>query len=384
LRKEFNKQLSQIIKAKFGDNETVSGGIERDSIIYREILNWNFIADKTIRTMFYLKQYDSFSNEPIMVKLSEFLKNLPNKYVGKPLTDEGKSFLFKLQLMEGTSNIDNSIQGLFNFNTSTKSSINDLRSGLNKDKIKEVVDNLNLLNDSVNQFIKTDFKNLSKAQLDTLKLFVGNITREINYLESINTELIKLENYINKVTVEDYLSPFDIQLPFNGNTTADFKTRAEYYITADIGIAAMLTTNIDALQPYAGVNFNLSPINRQARYKLSYYKKYNYGFWDILYRKSSLIVGVTFNSVSKSVNGIEIRKGIVGINNSTGGLLTGLAFRLGDYGRLSSGFIFLNEHNSNLLIDKYYLTGYPFISLSLDIDVRDNLGSLADLIFPKK
>lgn len=384
IRKNFHLNLSDIICKKYGKYETVSMRIKSDNILYNELIDWRLLTANIMRIRFYSKQYQLFPLEPKMIKLSSFLKNLSKQFANKTLSDEGKSFIAKIKLLEGTSGIDNSIQGILNFNTLNRSSINVLFTELSKENIKEISDNIKILNDSVNQFIKTDFKNLSKTQIDSLKLLISNTTRELNYLENLDIELTKLENYTDTVSVEEYLSPFDIQLPFIGNTTADFKTRAEYYITADIGIAAMLTSNIDALQPYAGVNFNLSPINRQARYKLNYYKKYNYNLWDILYRKSSIIVGVTFNSVGKTVNGIEIRKGIVGINNSTGGLLTGLAFRLGDYGRISGGFIFLNEHDTNLLIDKYYLQAYPFISLSLDLDVKANLGSLAKLISPSE
>jgi hypothetical protein len=165
----------------------------------------------------------------------------------------------------------------------------------------------------------------------------------------------------------------------NGNTTADFITRAEYYITADFGLAYTFFKTGELL-PYAGVNFNFWPINRQAHYKARNFQQLKHPWWYVQSKKISMVAGITLTSVNKSENNTDVRTGLVG-TDSKYGLMTGIAYRLGDYGRISAGTAFAKVKTGDLLVNQDKLSVFPYIAISLDLDVKKNLQKLGDLIF---
>jgi chaperonin cofactor prefoldin len=149
-----------------------------------------------------------------------------------------------------------------------------------------------------------------------------------------------------------------------GASTNDFLTRAYYYISGDLGMTGIYLRNeVSIVRPYVGVNFNLFPINKHAHYNV-----FNARNW---YRGTSVMIGAVldFNS-----NDFDYYRNSLSTQTA---FMTGVGCRLSDYIRLSAGAVWLQEKQSlNPLLSDYRLTPAPFVSLSLDVDVRKHVSSV--------
>jgi hypothetical protein len=177
---------------------------------------------------------------------------------------------------------------------------------------------------------------------------------------------------------------------FQSTTTNDFMTRAEYYISADLGLAGMCfgyddNWGLKTIQPYLGVNFNLFPINRQAHYNLFTRSKRQlpYEWVGRTFRSTSLMMGITTRNVGLDIyESNEYVKPLWEQSNVM--ILTGVGFRVSDYVRLSFGSTLYRYRSSfNPLDQQQYKLGASFyFSLSLDWDVRSFIRNVGSGIFP--
>jgi len=159
----------------------------------------------------------------------------------------------------------------------------------------------------------------------------------------------------------DFRTNFPLSLSLPGTSTAEFVTRGEWYITADLGMAFVLLNPNNLIRPYLGVNFNFFPINRQANYSLVKFigtKDYR----DIL-KGMSAVVGLSVLSFGSK----DPYADLFGATS----LLTGLGFRLTDGVRFSYGRFWMYEKDPNPLLNRKTLTTAPYFSLSLDWDLRN-------------
>lgn len=196
-----------------------------------------------------------------------------------------------------------------------------------------------------------------------------------------------LETFYFKISEESELKP-----SFSHSTTNDFMTRAEYYISGDLGIAAMSfrdingeTGGIRTLQPYMGVNFNLFPINRQAHYSLLSKSIAGRCWGGTVLRGSSIVLGVTTRQVGLDIFGGTGNSHVKGLWEGTElMLLSGFAFRMSDYVRLTLGSSWFRyqQSYSPLTNNQWKLGSAFYFSLSLDLDVKEFAGNVTDLIFP--
>ena len=184
---------------------------------------------------------------------------------------------------------------------------------------------------------------------------------------------------------------------FQNSTTNSFMTRAEYYISGDIGLAAMCfgevgsgNFGVKTIQPYFGVNFNLFPVNRQAHYNLlgrrvrskyEGYRAYRYTYVNKVFRGSSIVVGLTWRNIGVDI--YDDNDLIQPLWKSTQTMLmTGYAVRLSDYVRLTLGTSWYRYRSSyNPLDNQSYKLGCSFyFGLSADLNVKKYLGLLGDAI----
>lgn len=204
----------------------------------------------------------------------------------------------------------------------------------------------------------------------------------ISHLVQIIEQRRRIDDHLKVLTLKDALDRVSVAIPLSGFTTEEFMTRAEYYITADLGLA-LVAFDQPEIYSYAGVNFNFAPINREARYRSRNFRHFAHPWWYIQTKNLSGVVGITFSSITHSTTtGIETRRSVLKIGSAKPGLLTGVAYRLGDFGRLTVGAMWMEVRDENLLNDKYTLTAYPYVSLSLDLDVKGKTGDLFNLMFP--
>ena len=241
------------------------------------------------------------------------------------------------------------------------------------------------MQNNINDIIKSDILKTNNSSIKLTKAELENINDKINDLETIffnlatmaqdyKNSILRIENpnSLNSLTLN--ITGFDFGKELSGNSTNDYVTRTEYYVTGDVGIANIryghsFEPNYD-FQPYFGVNFNFLPINRQ--------KKYNIFSWDkheCILKPFSGVIGVTVNPI-KSDDSLRLDLW------SKMSLLTGIGIRISDPIRLTAGLIWFKQKNDNPLITNYYLTSRFYISLSFDIDVIQYLGNVGDLLFP--
>lgn len=159
----------------------------------------------------------------------------------------------------------------------------------------------------------------------------------------------------------DFRTSFPLSFPLPGASTAEFVTRGEWYITADLGMAYVLLNPNNAVRPYLGVNFNFFPINRQANYSLV--KSIGKGDYRYILKGLSAVIGLTVTSFGNKDPYSDVFGNI--------SLLTGLGIRITDGVRFSYGRFWLYEKDPNELLNRKKLTTAPYFSLSLDWDLRN-------------
>ena len=176
-------------------------------------------------------------------------------------------------------------------------------------------------------------------------------------------------NKISSKLLEDV--DFSATYSIAGTSTDEYVTRGQYYISADLGLAWISMKNeTGTVQPYLGVNFNLFPINKQAHYNLMTKN------W---LRGTSIMLGATINRDDEKM---VYHRNILSSNVT---LLTGVGLRLSDFSRITAGVVWTEAKTSaNPIVDNYKLAASPFVSLSLDMDVKKYLGGFGQLIFAEE
>ncbi|QTE36492.1 hypothetical protein J3L18_25695 [Mucilaginibacter gossypii] len=141
------------------------------------------------------------------------------------------------------------------------------------------------------------------------------------------------------------------------STPGDFTTRANLYISADLGLAVI--PQIGQLAPYLGTNIYLRPVNKN--YPLTFHKL-------DFFKRFSFLIGLTVNSLAKD----NYRADLLGSFN----LITGGGFRVADFVRINGGMVWYGQINPNPLNSNKSIAGSPFISLSFDINVKTVFNNL--------
>lgn len=159
-----------------------------------------------------------------------------------------------------------------------------------------------------------------------------------------------------------------IRASVNTTFTDTLIGQARLQVTLDAGYA--YAYNMDRFFGYVGANIYFRPIYKNL--PLSNFK----GFTQVMAIRSSLLLGMSLSSISKD----NVRKGIIDDNKS---LLVGMGFRLTPWFKLNAGSLFYYSVDPNPLIGnkKYTTSADPFVSLSIDFDVKPLFQGLGDALF---
>lgn len=288
-------------------------------------------------------------------------------YRGETTLFSNKSPLSKLQLhIEDTnlyayyfSNIDSSIAQLYNVLNMYETTF---RSKAMKDKLK--IPNLDLMIDGM---------------VGSIREVISDLESSKTYLTWLRGSLLKIYAAINIEGCADF--EYNVSIPFSGGSFGDFYTRSEWYLTFDAGLAGTWdahyggSNNSFGIVPYYALNLNLLPINRQVHY--SFFHGLNKRSTYSCLKGISAIVGLT----AISFNDTKLRRTNLfgGLNNS---LLTGVGIRMNDYLRLSGGAIW-GRREVDILNTETYVRAYPFISISVDLDIYKYYQDVRNEFFTK-
>ncbi|MGH9236569.1 MAG: hypothetical protein ACRD3G_00900 [Vicinamibacterales bacterium] len=151
-------------------------------------------------------------------------------------------------------------------------------------------------------------------------------------------------------------------VPFQGNTTSDWETRAGQYVSADIGLAR--ADPIDSTFFYLGTNIYIGPVNRRAKLTWS----------DQSFRKRfAFTFGIPLNpfeedqTVDQFENSPQTIEGVIGNRP----LLIGAGWRLTDLIRANGGIVMFRVKDANPLLDPKPRTHFTwYFGLSADWNLR--------------
>jgi hypothetical protein len=148
---------------------------------------------------------------------------------------------------------------------------------------------------------------------------------------------------------------------------ADFVKNAKLYLSLDLGAAYV--GNVDRVFTYTGVNIYFRPVNKNI--PLSMYTSPKEWFAT----RTSFLIGITMNSIEEP----NVRKGLIG--NSA--LVLGGGVRLVPFAKINAGcFVYYKYDNNPLISQTRYHTAFsPFVSISIDLDVKPLFAGIGEAIF---
>lgn len=150
------------------------------------------------------------------------------------------------------------------------------------------------------------------------------------------------------------------------STMVELAAQNTPYVGLDAGIGYSFFTENFFL--YYGANFYIRPVNKRTRLN-------NYKGLDYFLKTVSFYVGVT-NSKFGSGSNTRYEATLGGSND----LILGLGYRFNRAMRINTGLQAYFLKDANPLIDKKELRGSPVISLTIDINIINTLGSVSKLL----
>ncbi|HEX7241208.1 MAG TPA: hypothetical protein VF263_13120 [Longimicrobiaceae bacterium] len=204
----------------------------------------------------------------------------------------------------------------------------------------------------------------SRVEADTLYARLGKAVSGVNMIRTplarMSEKLTEREHGIQEAA-RSVGSQAQRQVALDGTSILDFQARATSTINADLGVAYV--GGIREVVPYFGVNFYPTAINK--RVPLTYA-----GRWE---DRFALTLGLTATSVARQGD----RENLF----SSFGMLAGAGLRIADPIRVAVGGVFMRDVPDDPFDTARPVVWAPFVSASLDADVRSALGKIADKLF---
>jgi hypothetical protein len=176
-----------------------------------------------------------------------------------------------------------------------------------------------------------------------------------NITEGLQTAIEGIEAFTNEVAHVAAINAF-MQGTIGSTNSESLVEQAKLHVTFDLGYAYVW--QVDRGNPYAGINIYFRSIDTSLSLK-----NYKTNFLDFIGSRTSLLVGMSVQSIQKD----SVRKGIIG-NNA---LVLGLGFRLLPWFKINGGAYMYYLYDRNMLRSKndYSFKASPFVSLSIDFNL---------------
>ncbi|HEY0654346.1 MAG TPA: hypothetical protein VGD65_14500 [Chryseosolibacter sp.] len=194
-----------------------------------------------------------------------------------------------------------------------------------------------------------------ETELVAVQRLLGSLTNKAVKYDTdarfLEMRLAVLSEDISKIAVET------LSMSVNGTTSAEFKTRANWYVSADLGMVYMFGNY--GLSPYLGTNVYLRPINKQAPL---------HGW--MLDKRFAFLIGINLPLLGSTST--DSQK----LFNKNPSLLTGAGLRLSHALRINGGLAWMKLEES--IITQRSIGWTPFCSISFDI----NVGTVFNKLLP--
>ncbi len=176
-----------------------------------------------------------------------------------------------------------------------------------------------------------------------------------NLAIDLQTAMDAIEAFTDEVARVAAVNTF-MQGTIGSTNSESLVEQAKLHVTFDLGYAYVW--QIDRGNPYAGINIYFRSIDTSLPLK-----NYKTSFLDFIGSRTSLLVGMSVQSIQKD----SVRKGIIGDN----ALVTGLGFRLLPWFKINGGAYMYYLYSRNPLRSKndYSFKASPFVSLSIDFNL---------------
>lgn len=190
-----------------------------------------------------------------------------------------------------------------------------------------------------------------------LELLKEEINSAIDIIGAIRQSLIEDVIVKNTFTVKASNTTYD----------ANFLNNSKSYITLDIGAAYV--GKVDRISWYTGINIFLRPVDKSI--PLSSY----HGLKNQLLVRTSILIGVSLASIEKE----NVRKGLI----DDKALVLGAGFRVWSFLKINGGFFCHYRYDQNPVVDlqRYHFSTSPFVSFSIDADVKTLFSGISQSIF---
>lgn len=251
------------------------------------------------------------------------------------------------------------------------------------DRIKHLEANIDIIGKAIKDQTDPGIKSvLNQTKLQAEK----NLITLHSYKFQRDKIAKEIEEYINRLNILT-----NAVYSTTANTVAAFVSRSAFRFIPDVGIAFLpmdktlrnqpsLYNAPSNVIPYFGLQFHVVPINREVPFELFRRAKRVYSHWPHpIWRKLGTAISFNIGITAVRTNTERFGSGFKGMLDQYG-LLSGVGIRLNDYIRINAGILLVRRDNPSPLITEYIPTLYPFMSLSIDMDVRKYITGLVDWI----
>ncbi len=200
-----------------------------------------------------------------------------------------------------------------------------------------------------------------KQDRDSMRLLITLVDRAVFALGSVAGDLRELASKLTErdLEIDRIVGQLDKQLlevvRIQGTSFAKYETRAGFYLSADVGLG--YAPDLDDVFTYVGTNIYFRPVNKKAPLRGSFRKRF------------SIMLGFTVDEPTKENAQV---KGVL-MNRS---LLLAGGIRISDHFRISIGTVVFEEAKPDPLISDEELVWSPFISASVDWNLRSLFGRI--------
>jgi hypothetical protein len=210
-------------------------------------------------------------------------------------------------------------------------------------------------------FIYTGDKPVYDGFKNDLKEIVGYLEEIIEYsnkLEQIPSALDEFKNKLSEVLADTFIINVH---KIKAEVLPPVSSKQNPYLSLDFGTG--FVPGLDTIFLYGGVNIYFVAVNKKGPFKI-----FSLGNW--LLKRFCLSLGLTTGMLEEGRNRNLFKQGNV---------VAGCGFRIFKSFKINAGYLFFKQIHRNPLIEDEIIKARPFVSISLDIDLKPLIGKIGSI-----